>query len=234
MITLKTKLGNELSNKQLQLINWYPALKRYCRVITRNNWDGDDLAQETMVKMFKSYLGTESSNNKITLSLMYRIAYNHWIDQLRRGVKENKDVYIEPSYEPMKDLPEIYSIIEKLIQNLTPNQTIIFILKDVFEYSLADISQQLSMSEGSIKASLFRTRNRLKSIVEDNDEEDFKVKVIDGEDYQVFYRALFDSISKENPSILIELFRDYNKSKPHSTQFNSTRFEHQNLQLLAA
>lgn len=56
MITLKTKLGNESGIDKTDITNFYPALKRYCRMMTRNNWDGDDLAQETMEKCLKHIL----------------------------------------------------------------------------------------------------------------------------------------------------------------------------------
>lgn len=233
MITLKTKLGNESLNNQSKLINWYPALKRYCRVITKSNWDGEDLAQETIAKMFKSYTDNEGSfNDRITLALMYRIAHNQWIDQLRKSSKENGYMYDEPSYEPMKRIPELYSIVEKLGQTLNLNQIIIFILKDVFDYSLADISEQLSMSEGSIKASLFRTRNRIKSIVNREHPVDERLVIEKDKEIQQLTRILIDSIRKENPMILIKLYHEKRTKKYNISP--SSRFDVNSLHLQAA
>ncbi|WP_260838861.1 sigma-70 family RNA polymerase sigma factor [Heyndrickxia oleronia] len=163
---MKTKLGNESGIDKTDITNFYPALKRYCRMMTRNNWDGDDLAQETMEKMLKTYI---DKNASINITLLYRIAHNRWVDQMRKDSKVVNGSLQEPSYDPIKDLPELYSIIEKLVSNLSYQQTVIFILKDVFQFSLSDISESLNMTEGAIKASLFRTRNRLKNIVADND-----------------------------------------------------------------
>lgn len=231
MITLKTKLGYESMNKQLQLINWYPALKRYCRSITRSEWDGDDLAQETMIKMYRSYVGKDCNSNKISLTLLYKIAHNHWIDQLRK-TKETTATHKELSYEPMKGLPDLYSNIEKLVNHLTPKQTIIFLLKDVFEYSLADISAQLAMSEGSIKASLFRSRNWLKSI--EIKEESENPSIISDVKDQMFRQTILEAIRKENPSELIKQFYEIKMKETGSVPSQSSHFKPECLLLQAA
>ena len=72
MITLKTKLGNESGIDKTDITKFYPALKRYCRMMTRNNWDGDDLAQETMEKMLKTYIDKNASIN-ITYCIVLHI-----------------------------------------------------------------------------------------------------------------------------------------------------------------
>ncbi|MGE8206452.1 sigma-70 family RNA polymerase sigma factor [Heyndrickxia sp. NPDC080065] len=233
---MKTKLGNNESLKeQLKIINWYPALKRYCRTITRSNWDGDDLAQETMVKMFRSYIDKDISSHNISPALMYRIAQNQWIDYIRKGSKEAKELLNEPSYEPMKNLPDLYSIVEKLVLKLTPQQTVVFILKDVFQFSLSDIAEYLSMSEGSIKASLFRTRNRLKTIrIESDEGNDTEQSIINNEDQEIFFKSICNSIRKEDPSILIEFYQLIYLKQVESIRSITFRSAENNLQLRAA
>lgn len=207
MITLKTKLGNESGIDKTDITNFYPALKRYCRMMTRNNWDGDDLAQETMEKMLKTYI---DKNASINITLLYRIAHNRWVDQMRKDSKVVNGSLQEPSYDPIKDLPELYSIIEKLVSNLSYQQTVIFILKDVFQFSLSDISESLNMTEGAIKASLFRTRNRLKNIVADNDPQRLLQSYMNMDEREALLHATYEAIKNENPSILVELFRLFN------------------------
>lgn len=202
---MNTKLGNESANDNPNLMNMYPALKRYCRTITRSNWDGDDLAQETMLKVYKSYLGKGIRHEQVSLSLMYKIAQNQWIDQIRKSSKEEKQDYRELAHDPTKTLPEILTIIERLVVNLTPHQTIIFMLKDIFQYSLSDIAEQLSLSEGAIKASLFRTRNRLKSItIEETRSEDVIRHEVINESSEQLRKVILEAIQTENPMILIK------------------------------
>ena len=176
-------------------------------MMTRNNWDGDDLAQETMEKMLKTYI---DKNASINITLLYRIAHNRWVDQMRKDSKVVNGSLQEPSYDPIKDLPELYSIIEKLVSNLSYQQTVIFILKDVFQFSLSEISESLNMTEGAIKASLFRTRNRLKNIVADNDPQRLLQSYMNMDEREALLHATYEAIKNENPSILVELFRLFN------------------------
>ncbi|EOO35352.1 hypothetical protein IIU_02297 [Bacillus cereus VD133] len=37
------------------LIEQYGELKRYCTFLTKNKWDGEDLAQETVCKVLRKY-----------------------------------------------------------------------------------------------------------------------------------------------------------------------------------
>lgn len=175
--------------------------------MTRNNWDGDDLAQETMEKMLKTYI---DKNASINITLLYRIAHNRWVDQMRKDSKVVNGSLQEPSYDPIKDLPELYSIIEKLVSNLSYQQTVIFILKDVFQFSLSEISESLNMTEGAIKASLFRTRNRLKNIVADNDPQRLLQSYMNMDEREALLHATYEAIKNENPSILVELYRLFN------------------------
>src|SRR5208283_3796689 len=65
-----------------------PALYRYCRRMTRDIWDAEDLAQETLLKGFgaigRGDLATEWSRVKNSRGYLFRIATNLWIDQVRR------------------------------------------------------------------------------------------------------------------------------------------------------
>ncbi len=48
-----------MSEKQKEinetLRNLYKGLQPYCRFLTRNKWDGDDLAQESLVRAVQNY-----------------------------------------------------------------------------------------------------------------------------------------------------------------------------------
>ncbi len=48
-----------------QLIELYPKLQKYCHFLSRNKWDGDDIAQEVIIKVIKQY-----SHNSISLALL--------------------------------------------------------------------------------------------------------------------------------------------------------------------
>jgi RNA polymerase sigma-70 factor, ECF subfamily len=219
VITLKTKLGTEsfvkVQSLTTKLITMYPALKRYCQSLTRNDWDAEDLAHETIEKMYKTYINKNDNNNKITHALLYKIAHNHWVDQVRKRSRENGMASIEVSIEPMKTLPEMYSIAEILVEHLTPQQTVIFILKDVFQYGISEIAEEINVSEGAIKASLFRARNHIKKVTSQEDIADKRDgnKVV--EKRILFLDTVIKSVQNDQPFLLIKLYKKlYNKNIP--------------------
>lgn len=61
-------------------LEYYPKLQRYCHFLAQNQWDGDDIAQETILKALKHY----TLDEKMSSALLNKMAYNHWIDQIRK------------------------------------------------------------------------------------------------------------------------------------------------------
>src|ERR1700688_3076415 len=82
-----------------------PALYRYCRRITRDVWETEDLVQETLLKGFGAIGRGDLSGGPggpVTDSRAYifRIATNLWIDQARRREILRGADAPEPSAEP--------------------------------------------------------------------------------------------------------------------------------------
>jgi DNA-directed RNA polymerase specialized sigma24 family protein len=71
---------------------YYLKLKKYCYFLTQSKWDGDDIAQEAMVKALTYY-----SQEKITPALLNKIAHNYWMDTLRK--RKNEQLSLEPMHE---------------------------------------------------------------------------------------------------------------------------------------
>src|SRR5260370_34610682 len=67
-----------------------PSLHRYCRRITRDIWDAEDLLQETLLKGFGAIgrgdlSGGPGAPVKDSRAYLFRIATNLWSDQGRRS-----------------------------------------------------------------------------------------------------------------------------------------------------
>ncbi|SFI77280.1 MULTISPECIES: RNA polymerase subunit sigma-70 [unclassified Bacillus (in: firmicutes)] len=191
------------SNRSI-IIKHYAELKRYCTFLTKNIWDGEDLAQETICKVLKKYTDTEWKQS-ICLTLLYKVARNQWLDQMRTKAYE-KESNKEASYEPHENVAELYALIETMLSCLNEMQTVIFLLKDVFEYSLADIAAITSMSEGAVKASLFRTRNKLKTIKEEE-------RLVSSKDMEEETEILVKAIRQQRPELLVKLIPTLQFSK---------------------
>ncbi|RIW38513.1 sigma-70 family RNA polymerase sigma factor [Bacillus salacetis] len=144
-----------------QIMKVYPQLRSYCWNLTGDKWDGEDLAQETIYKVLNSY---KETNQKLNSALLYTIARNNWIDTVRKRARESlSDKVQKEESREMSSSSDISYLIENILKNFTLQQTVIFLLKDVFHYNYKEISEELSLSEGAVKASLFRMRTRLKT-----------------------------------------------------------------------
>src|SRR5215467_16247740 len=70
------------------------GLHAYCRQLTGNVWDGEDLVQDTLLRVFTLLAKTDSrlENPK---AYLIRTATNLWIDRVRRSVRERAAMALE-------------------------------------------------------------------------------------------------------------------------------------------
>jgi RNA polymerase sigma-70 factor, ECF subfamily len=143
-----------------------PALFRYCRSLTGNPWDADDLVQETMLRGFGT-LGFGQAEITDPRAYLLRIASNAWIDWQRRKAVEASAVdqmaRTSARHESSEhdDVAAVRDAGAVLIQNLAPQERAAVVLKDLFDMSLEESARILGTSIGAIKAALHRGRSRL-------------------------------------------------------------------------
>ncbi|RFU67671.1 sigma-70 family RNA polymerase sigma factor [Peribacillus saganii] len=136
----------------------YPALQKYCRFLTQNKWDGDDIAQEAILKAIQHY----RYKPEVSPALLNKIAYNHWIDSIRKSKKEVLGTVPENAEsEDTARLAEIDGIVGTLQKYLTPKQSAIFLLKEAFQYKNSEIADILQTTEIAVKGALHRAKKRL-------------------------------------------------------------------------
>lgn len=188
------------------LIEQYGELKRYCTFLTKNKWDGEDLAQETVCKVLQKY-----RNKDICMTLVYKIARNRWLDQMKSKSKSVQEKIREQitSEEPHENIADLHEMVGKVLSSLNVQQSAILLLKDVFQYSIADIAKVCSVSEGAVKASLFRSRNRLKTVSEEG------VEIVEFTDDM---EVVVTSIREERPELLTKLLPSIDFTKLPSKQ----------------
>ncbi|MBP3041069.1 sigma-70 family RNA polymerase sigma factor [Bacillaceae bacterium Marseille-Q3522] len=152
---LYEEYDDENKNRFLQ---FYPNLQRYAQFLTQNRWDGEDIAQEAILKAMVRY----KDDNKISAALMNKIAYHHWIDTVRSRQKEDIDtVGSELSPGKSERVTEIIEAVEYLMKQTTPKQAVIFLLKEAFQYKAGEIADVIGSSETAVKAVLHRAKNQL-------------------------------------------------------------------------
>lgn len=186
------------------LIEQYGELKRYCAFLTKNKWDGEDLAQETVCKVLQKY-----GNKDICMTLVYKIARNRWLDQMKSKSVHEKIREQITFEEPQENIADLHEMVGKVLSSLNVQQSTILLLKDVFQYSIADIAKVCSVSEGAVKASLFRSRNRLKTVNEEG------IEIVEFTDDM---EVIVTSIREERPELLTKLLPTIDFTKLPSKQ----------------
>ncbi len=142
-----------------------PELFRFCRRLTGNVWDAEDLVQDTMVHGFGvlSHTNRPISNPR---GYLVRVATNLWTDALRhramagRALAAHRDEQ-PAAMHPQPDSREVRDAGARLMQMLAPQERAALVLKEVFDMSLDEIAETVGTSVGAIKAALHRGRNRL-------------------------------------------------------------------------
>jgi RNA polymerase sigma-70 factor, ECF subfamily len=146
-----------------QLEPYRPALHVYCRRLTGNVWDGEDLVQDTLIRVF-TQLGKTNVRLEHPRAYLIRTATNLWIDRVRRSAHEEAILALEPAVPHAAEAPgnvDGEAAVKELFQRLHPQERAAFLLKDVFGLSLAETASILRTTVGAVKSALGRGRGRL-------------------------------------------------------------------------
>lgn len=186
----------------------YRSLKIYCIALTGSRWDGEDLAQETMLKLlFKKNLMKQS----LSSSYVKTTAKHLWIDRLRKNAKIMTENLIENCSEE-SSFERLWAISEVLAAALTLQQTKVFLLKDIFRFQIKEIGELMKMSEAAVKSMLHRARKRLKKKEH--------LEAVDPADHDVetITKIVTYALWTNDPTLLIQL-------PVHMQQSNDSIFE---------
>ena len=142
-----------------------PELYKYCRRLTGDVWDAEDLVQDTMVRGF-GVLGHVHQLISNPRGYLIRIATNLWVDAVRRRTTEAKALAVqrdEPSggSQAKAESDAVREAGARVMQMLAPQERAALVLKEIFDMSLDEIAQILGTSVGAVKTALHRGRARL-------------------------------------------------------------------------
>jgi len=143
-----------------------PALHRYCVRLTGSLWDGEDLVQDTVVRVF-ALLGKRWAEIERPAAYLARVATNLWIDQTRRRGLEREHAAAERQEAAVQDPrpgaapDDVREAAHSLLARLTPRERAAVLMKDVFDFSVEETAALLRTSVAAVKAALHRARGRL-------------------------------------------------------------------------
>jgi RNA polymerase sigma-70 factor (ECF subfamily) len=144
-------------------------LFRYCRKLTGDLWDAEDLVQDTLEQGFSKLASVHHAVDNPRAYLL-RIASNLWVDRIRRRSSERAALAreVDDPTRVTSDVPHAIGSADVrdagavLLQELAPQERAAWMLKEVFELSLDEIASILGTSLGAVKSALHRGRTRLR------------------------------------------------------------------------
>jgi RNA polymerase sigma-70 factor, ECF subfamily len=150
-----------------------------------NHEDANDLAQDVLIKIFKSLRNFREESSFSTW--IYRITKNVCIDELRKRKKEkfvSLDEEIELNEGSVKlqvesDKPgpyeeyeksEIGRIVTEAVSKLSYKHRMVIVLRDIQGFSYDEICKIVGCPKGTVKSRLNRARHELRQLLESNRE----------------------------------------------------------------
>ncbi|MCA1035716.1 RNA polymerase sigma factor [Bacillus infantis] len=155
---------------QLGVFEFYVGeLKNYCYKLTGTPWDGDDLYQNTILKILK--YSTNLTDHPNPKGYLFKTATNQWRDTLRRNKRELGNLDLD--HELATSDVSLLDSVETIISLLPFRQASSLLLKEYFGFTSSEIAEMLDMTDGGVKAAINRARATLSNLkrTEKNQEE---------------------------------------------------------------
>jgi len=130
--------------------------------------DGEDIVQEAL---FEAYRKLDQYDESRPLKpWLFGIAHNRCIDFLRKR-KARSEAEAASGFTETVEPPDLAHLsvrpaVERLVTSLPPMERACVLLKDVFDYSLEEISELVGSTVGGVKSALKRGRMKLASTPE--------------------------------------------------------------------
>lgn len=141
---------------------YYPDIKKYCKSIVSNNWETEDLFQDSLLKIYLAW--KKNPYLKITKKLLYTIIKNTWIDQKRKKCLsteplEDDIIQMEAQYH---EGYEIREVLEELTEYLSIKQFVIILLTEAFDFTAKETAALIKDTESNVYTTLHGTKKKLK------------------------------------------------------------------------
>lgn len=133
----------------------------------------EDFTQETFVRAtisLRTYEGEEAR------AWLFKVARNVYIDEWRKR-KRRQAIYFKRLFQPSEEMISPYSLpeetilaqegasdLEELLGLLPEHYRTILYLREIEQFSYAEIKVALELSEDQVKVNLYRARKKLESV----------------------------------------------------------------------
>lgn len=125
--------------------------------------DAQDVVQSAFEKMWKNHQDVHVETAK---SYLFTVAYNQMIDHIRKNKRMTLvDEFNESSKISWSRQTNLKQELERALQQLTPLQKSLILLKDYEGYSYDEIGKITSLNASQVKVYLHRARMQLKEYI---------------------------------------------------------------------
>ncbi|AIQ18938.1 MULTISPECIES: RNA polymerase sigma factor [Paenibacillus] len=158
-------MGPKLKEQQLQ--SKMAEIRKYLIRLGAGTADAEDIVQDTV---YKALLYLDGIDEHKISAWLYKVAINSYYDLCRRQTRfqYSEEIDLEA---PANELPESMLLqqeqkvlIEKVLGKLNPANRQLILLKYEMEFSYKQIAALLGITEGTVKASLYRARQQFQQI----------------------------------------------------------------------
>ncbi len=145
----------------------YDYFLNIARKMTQNEFDAEDLLQDTLIRAYKFIHSFQPGTN--SKAWIYRIMKNLFINFNRK--KQAHPTYsldsmtVEPSTTENQAGLRYYEIM-KLIERIKDEYRQVIIMFHLKEFTLIEISKELKWPLGTVKSRLHRARKEFKKVLE--------------------------------------------------------------------
>lgn len=158
------------------------AVYRFCRSITHTKEDADDLYQDTMLRAIEKSGKIEAAYNP--KSYLIGIAVKLWANRKRRETRREK---IAPTQELNEEVmqaaagtvqatPEQVTLeqersrlVRAAVEQLPDHMRVPVYMYYTAEMSVQEIAKATRVPAGTVKSRLYKARQRIKAVLEEND-----------------------------------------------------------------
>lgn len=144
----------------------WPSLYRYAYLLAGNHPDAEDLAQQTLLKAYRSWSRIKAADSPP--AYLRTMLTNTFLSQRRpmgRRLELLTDAPPEPALSPSARGPEDRMVLWPHVKSLPPRQRAVIVLRYYEDLSEAEIADTLGCSRGTVKSTAHRGLKALRAVL---------------------------------------------------------------------
>ena len=141
--------------------------------MTRSHDEAQDIVQDSFIRCWQA-IGRFDQRVKFS-TWLYKIVMNRCLDLFKSSRFKSRHYEIDFNvgygvHDPKRSdellhQQEFLEIVLKMSQQLTPKQRAVFVLRDLEDLDVTEVSSILSMSHGKIKSNLYYARKKMSELL---------------------------------------------------------------------